>query len=106
MRGALFLLGGPIATLVTTIGLLGAALYTARDRLIAFGGKTASVGQIASATWSLIGAKVRALAQAIGALIGANTLTWQRIKQTMTQALSAIADRIVNRPEKIGGCFV
>ena len=85
LRGVLAMLGGPIGVIVTAIGLLGSALYAARDRLIDFGGKTASIGQVATAIWSLIVEKVTALAQAIGALVGANALTWQSIQKTVTR---------------------
>ncbi|MCZ3114847.1 hypothetical protein NYZ21_20640, partial [Acinetobacter baumannii] len=42
LRGVLALLGGPIGVIVTTVTLLAGALYSARNAVVEFGGKTAS----------------------------------------------------------------
>ncbi|MFO2171359.1 hypothetical protein QOU18_29165, partial [Pseudomonas aeruginosa] len=70
LRGALALLGGPIGLIVTTVTLLAGALYSARNAVVEFGGKSASIKQIAVAIWELVVEKVLAVVDALGQLVG------------------------------------
>ena len=71
LRGALALLGGPIGLIVTSVTLLAGVLYSARNAVVEFGGKTASIRQIVVATWDLVLEKVADVVSALGRLVGA-----------------------------------
>ncbi|UXZ83351.1 tape measure protein [Burkholderia multivorans] len=94
LRGVLALLGGPIGVIVTTVTLLAGALYSARNALVEFGGKTASIKQIVSATWDLVVEKVGDVVSALGRLVGANNLSWARVREVMLNAIRAIGSAI------------
>ncbi|MBI3144353.1 MAG: tape measure protein, partial [Pseudogulbenkiania sp.] len=90
LRGALALLGGPIGLIVTTVTLLAGVLYSARNAVVEFGGKTASIKQIVVATWDLVVEKVGEVVSALGRLVGANDLSWSRVREVMVGAIKTI----------------
>jgi|GEM_PF-2159988 len=105
LRGALALLGGPIGVIVTTVTLLAGALYSARNAVVEFGGKTASIKQIISATWDLVVEKVGDVVSALGRLVGANNLSWARVREVMLNAIRAIGSAIRTMVNGVIGAF-
>ncbi|OVZ56066.1 tape measure protein [Cupriavidus gilardii] len=105
LRGVLALLGGPIGVIVTTVTLLAGALYSARNALVEFGGKTASIKQIVSATWDLVVEKVGDVVSALGRLVGANNLSWARVREVMLNAIRAIGSAIRTMVNGVIGAF-
>ncbi|MCJ9707538.1 tape measure protein [Bordetella hinzii] len=105
LRGALALLGGPIGVIVTTVTLLAWALYSARNAVVEFGGKTASIKQIISATWDLVVEKVGDVVSALGRLVGANNLSWARVREVMLNAIRAIGSAIRTMVNGVIGAF-
>lgn len=94
LRGALALLGGPIGVVVTAVGLVAGTLYSARDAMVDFGGKTASLKQIVVAAWDLLVEKVGALMRALVDLVGINNLSWQGLRDTVLSTLETIGSAI------------
>ncbi|MEF2076554.1 MULTISPECIES: tape measure protein [Pseudomonadota] len=105
LRGVLALLGGPIGVIVTTVALLAGALYSARNALVEFGGKTASIKQIIAAAWDLVVEKVSTVVSALGRLVGANDLTWARVREVMAGALKTIGTAIRTMVNIVIGAF-
>lgn len=105
LRGALALLGGPIGVIVTTVGLLAGALYSARNAVVEFGGKTASIKQILAATWDWVVEKVSAVANALTRLVGVNDLSWGRVREAMIRALTAIGTAVRAMVNGVIGAF-
>lgn len=105
LRGALALLGGPIGLIVTTMTLLAGVLYSARNAVVEFGGKTASIKQIVVATWDLVVEKVGELISALGRLVGANDLSWARVRDVMVGALKTIGTAIHTMVNGVIGAF-
>ncbi|HGL5075195.1 TPA: tape measure protein [Burkholderia multivorans] len=105
LRGVLALLGGPIGVIVTTVALLAGALYSARNALVEFGGKSASVKQIIAAAWDLVVEKVGDVVSALGRLVGANDLTWARVREVMAGALKTIGTAIRTMVNIVIGAF-
>ena len=105
LRGALALLGGPIGVLVTGVTLLGGALYSSRDALVEFGGRTASIRQIVAATWDLVVEKVGDVVGALGRLVGTNDLSWARVREAMVGALNAIGTAVRAMVNVVIGAF-
>nr|WP_279196685.1 tape measure protein [Ralstonia mannitolilytica] len=105
LRGVLALLGGPIGVIVTTVALLAGALYSARNALVEFGGKTASIKQIITATWDLVVEKVGDVVSALGRLVGTNNLSWARVREVMVDALRAIGSAIRTMVNVVIGAF-
>lgn len=105
LRGALALLGGPIGVIVTTVTLLAGALYSARNAVVEFGGKTDSIKQIISATWDLVVEKVGDVVSALGRLVGANNLSWARVREVMLNAIRAIGSAIRTMVNGVIGAF-
>ena len=94
LRGALALLGGPIGIIVTGLTLLGAAAFSARDKVVKFGGTTASIGQIASAVWGLVTEKIGQVINALSELVGVNAGTWANLVQVVTDGVTAVGRRL------------
>ena len=94
LRGALALLGGPIGIIVTGLTLLGAAAFSARDKVVTFGGTTASIGQIASAAWDLVTEKIGQVVLALSELVGINEGTWANLVKVVTDGVTAIGRRL------------
>ncbi|MEW8420127.1 MAG: tape measure protein [Candidatus Thiodiazotropha endolucinida] len=94
LRGALALLGGPIGIIVTGLTLLGAAAFSARDKVVKFGGTTASIGQIASAAWGLVTEKIGQVINALSELVGVNAGTWAKLVQVVTDGVTAMGRRL------------
>ncbi len=90
LGGALKLLGGPIGLVITGVALLGAALFGARNSVVEFGGRTATIGQIVVAVWDTMIEKVRAVGQWLGELVGINNLSWGRIREGISGAVGSI----------------
>ncbi|EIU3852640.1 tape measure protein [Pseudomonas aeruginosa] len=105
LRGALALLGGPIGLIVTTVTLLAGALYSARNAVVEFGGKSASIKQIAVAIWELVVEKVLAVVDALGQLVGVNDLSWARVREVMVSALTTIGTAIRAMVNGVIGAF-
>ncbi|AZV94413.1 tape measure domain-containing protein [Bordetella sp. J329] len=105
LRGALALLGGPIGFIVTTATLLAGALYSARDAVVEFGGRTASIKQIVVATWDLVVDKVGEVVGALGRLVGANDLSWARVREVMVNAIKTIGTAIRTMVNGVIGAF-
>lgn len=105
LRGALALLGGPIGLLVTSVTLLAGVLYSARNAVVEFGGKTASIKQIVVATWDLVVEKVGEVVSALGRLVGANDLSWARVREVMVGALNTIGTAIRTMVNGVIGAF-
>lgn len=105
LRGALALLGGPIGLIVTSVTLLAGALYSARNAVVEFGGKTASIKQIVVATWDLVVEKVGEVVSALGRLVGANDLSWARVREVMVDALKTIGTAIRTLVNGVIGAF-
>ncbi|EQB0462495.1 tape measure protein [Pseudomonas aeruginosa] len=105
LRGALALLGGPIGVIVTTVGLLAGALYSARNAVVEFGGKTASIKQILAATWDWVVEKVSAVVNALTRLVGTNDLSWGRVREAMIRALTAIGTAVRTMLNGVIGAF-
>lgn len=105
LRGALALLGGPIGLIVTTVTLLAGVLYSARNAVVEFGGKTASIKQIVVATWDLVVEKVSEVISALGRLVGANDLSWARVREVMLGALKTIGTAIRTMVNGVIGAF-
>lgn len=105
LRGALALLGGPIGVIVTTVTLLAGALYSARNAVVEFGGKTASIKQILVATWDLVVEKVGAVVSALGRLVGTNDLNWARVREVMVGALTSIGTATKTMVNGVIGAF-
>lgn len=105
LRGALALLGGPIGFIVTTATLLAGALYSARNAVVEFGGKTASIKQIVVATWDLVVDKVFEVVSALGRLVGANDLSWARVREVMVSAIKTIGSAIRTMVNGVIGAF-
>lgn len=105
LRGALALLGGPIGLIVTSVTLLAGVLYSARDAVVDFGGKTASIKQIVVATWDLVVEKVGEVISALGRLVGANDLSWARVREQMVGALKTIGTAIRTMVNGVIGAF-
>ncbi|EMA2618080.1 tape measure protein [Pseudomonas aeruginosa] len=105
LRGALALLGGPIGVIVTTVGLLAGALYSARNAVVEFGGKTASIKQILAATWDWVVEKVSAVVNALTQLVGTNDLSWGRVREAMIRALTAIGTAVRTMLNGVIGAF-
>ncbi|OXH93181.1 tape measure domain-containing protein, partial [Burkholderia multivorans] len=105
LRGVLALLGGPIGVIVTTVALLAGALYSARNALVEFGGKTASIKQIIAAAWDLVVEKVSTVVSALGRLVGTNDLTWARVREVMAGALKTIGTAIRTMVNIVIGAF-
>lgn len=105
LRGALALLGGPIGLIVTTVTLLAGVLYSARNAVVEFGGKTASIKQIVVATWDLVVEKVGEVISALGRLVGANDLSWARVREVMVSAIKTIGTAIRTMVNGVIGAF-
>lgn len=105
LRAALALLGGPIGLIVTSVTLLAGVLYSARNAVVEFGGKTASIRQIVVATWDLVLEKVAEVIGALGRLVGANNLSWSRIREVMVGALTTIGAVIRTVVNGVIGAF-
>ncbi|MCJ9707600.1 tape measure protein [Bordetella hinzii] len=105
LRGVLALLGGPIGVIVTTVGLLAGALYSARNAVVEFGGKTASIKQILAATWDWVVEKVSAVVNALTRLVGTNDLSWGRVREAMIRALTAIGTAVRTMLNGVIGAF-
>ncbi len=105
LRGALALLGGPIGLLVTSVTLLAGVLYSARNAVVEFGGKTASIKQIVVATWDLVVEKVGEVVSALGRLVGANDLSWARVREVIVGALKTIGTAIRTMVNGVIGAF-
>ncbi|MCG9052894.1 tape measure protein [Laribacter hongkongensis] len=105
LRGALALLGGPIGLIVTSVTLLAGVLYSARNAVVEFGGKTASIKQIVVATWDLVVEKVAEVISALGRLVGANDLSWARVREVMLGALKTIGTAIRTMVNGVIGAF-
>lgn len=105
LRGALALLGGPIGLIVTTVTLLAGALYSARNAVVEFGGKTASIKQIVVATWDLVVEKVGEVVSALGRLVGTNDLSWARVREVMVGTLKTIGTVIRTMVNGVIGAF-
>lgn len=105
LRGALALLGGPIGLIVTSVTLLAGVLYSARNAVVEFGGKTASIKQIVVATWDLVVEKVGEVVSALGRLVGANDLSWARVREVMVGALKTIGTAIRTMVNGVIGAF-
>ncbi|MBY4834203.1 tape measure protein [Burkholderia dolosa] len=105
LRGALALLGGPIGLIVTSVTLLAGVLYSARNAVVEFGGKTASIKQILVATWDLVAEKVSEVISALGRLVGANDLSWARVREVMLGALKTIGTAIRTMVNGFIGAF-
>ena len=105
LRGALALLGGPIGLIVTSVTLLAGVLYSARNAVVEFGGKTASIKQILVATWDLVVEKVSEVISALGRLVGANDLSWARVREVMLGALKTIGTAIRTMVNGVIGAF-
>lgn len=105
LRGVLALLGGPIGLIVTSVTLLAGGLYSARDAVVDFGGKTASIKQIVVATWDLVVEKVGEVISALGRLVGANDLSWARVREQMVGALKTIGTAIRTMVNGVIGAF-
>lgn len=105
LRGALALLGGPIGLIITSVTLLAGALYSARDSVVEFGGKTASIKQIVAATWDLVVEKVSDVVRALTRLVGANDISWARVREVMVNALRAIGTAIRTMVNTVIGAF-
>ncbi|MBU6956129.1 tape measure domain-containing protein, partial [Hahella sp. HN01] len=99
LRGALALLGGPVGALVTALGVVAGMLYSARDATVQFGGKTATLKQIAAATWDLVTEKIAAAIDAIAELASAGEISWRRLREAAVselRELGATLRRLVN----------
>ncbi len=105
LRGALALLGGPIGLIVTTVTLLAGVLYSARNAVVEFGGKTASIKQIVVATWDLVVEKVGEVVSVLGRLVGTNDLSWARVREVMVGALKTIGTAIRTMVNGVIGAF-
>lgn len=105
LRGVLALLGGPIGVIVTAVGLLAGALYSARDAVVEFGGRTASIKQIVAAAWNLVVEKVGEVVSALGRLVGTNDLSWARVRAAMVGALNAIGTAVRAMVNVVIGAF-
>lgn len=105
LRGALALLGGPIGLIVTAVTLLAGVLYSARNAVVEFGGKTASIKQIVVATWDLVVEKVGEVVSALGRLVGANDLSWARVREVIVGALKTIGTAIRTMVNGVIGAF-
>ena len=105
LRGVLALLGGPIGVIVTAVGLLAGALYSARDAVVEFGGRTASFKQIVAAAWDLVVEKVGEVVSALGRLVGTNDLSWARVRAAMVGALNAIGTAVRAMVNVVIGAF-
>lgn len=105
LRGVLALLGGPIGVIVTAAGLLAGALYSARDAVVEFGGRTASIKQIVAAAWDLVVEKVGEVVSALGRLVGTNDLSWARVRAAMVGALNAIGTAVRAMVNVVIGAF-
>lgn len=105
LRGALALLGGPIGLIVTTVTLLAGMLYSARNAVVEFGGKTASIKQIVVATWDMVVEKVGEVVSALGRLVGTNDLSWARVREVMVGALKTIGTAIRTMVNGVIGAF-
>ncbi|EKM6406007.1 tape measure protein [Pseudomonas aeruginosa] len=105
LRGVLALLGGPIGVTVTAAGLLAGALYSARDAVVEFGGRTASFKQIVAAAWDLVVEKVGEVVSALGRLVGTNDLSWARVRAAMIGALNAIGTAVRAMVNVVIGAF-
>lgn len=105
LRGALALLGGPIGVIVTATGLLAGALYSARDAVVEFGGRTTSIKQIVAAAWDLVVDKVGEVVSALGRLVGTNDLSWARVRAAMVGALNAIGTAVRGMVNVVIGGF-
>lgn len=105
LRGALALLGGPIGIIVTAVTLLAGALYSARNAVVEFGGKTASIKQIVVATWDLVVDKVGEVVGALGRLVGANDLSWARVREVMVSAIKTIGSAVRTMVNGVIGAF-
>ena len=90
LRSILAFLGGPVGLIVTGVTLLAAALYSARDSVVEFGGRTASLRQIVQATWDLALEKVRGVAAALAELVGVSGVSWTSIRDAAIEALGFI----------------
>jgi len=105
LRGALALLGGPIGVIVTSAGLLASALYSARDAVVEFGGRTASIKQNVAAALDLVVDKVGEVVSALGRLVGANDLSWGRVRTAMVGALNTIGAAVRAMVNGVIGAF-
>ena len=105
LRAALALLGGPIGLIVTSVTLLAGALYSARNSVVEFGGKTASIKQIVVATWDLVAEKVGQVISALRRLVGANDLLWARVREVMGGAIKTIGTVIRAMINGVIGAF-
>ncbi|SFM71345.1 hypothetical protein SAMN05421880_1291, partial [Nitrosomonas nitrosa] len=74
-------------------------------RLSEFGGKTASIKQIVVATWDLVVEKVGEVFSALGRLVGANDLSWARVREVMVGALKTIGTVIRTMVNGVIGAF-
>ncbi len=90
LRSILALLGGPVGLLITGATLLAAAIYSARDAVVEFGGRTASLRQIVRATWDLALEKVREFGAALVSLVDLSDLSWAGIRDTAITVLEFI----------------
>ncbi|MCM2479208.1 tape measure protein [Serpentinimonas maccroryi] len=105
LGAGLRLLGGPIGLAVTGVALLAASLYGARNTVVEFGGRTATMGQIVVAVWDLVVGQVRAAAHWLASLVGVSDLSWGRIRTRMTDAVSAIGTGLAHTANAIIGSF-
>ncbi|BCO30113.1 hypothetical protein TspCOW1_02160 [Thiohalobacter sp. COW1] len=105
LRGALAVLGGPLGLIVTGLTLLGTAAFSARDKVVAFGGTTASIGQIAVAAWDLVSEKVGQAVAALSRLVGINDGTWTDLRETVSAGAVAIGRTLRGWVNDIIGAF-
>lgn len=105
LGAGLRLLGGPIGLAVTGVALLAASLYGARNTVVEFGGRTATMGQIVVAVWDMVVGQVRAAAHWLASLVGVSDLSWGRIRTRMTDAVGAIGTGLAHTANAIIGSF-
>jgi len=72
---------------------------------VAFGGKTTTVGQIASAAWDLVTEKIRAFVDALISLVGINDKTWTGLRETVIDGVNAIGRAVRSFVNGIIGAF-
>lgn len=105
LRSTLALLGGPIGLIVTGLGLMATAAFSARDKVVAFGGKTATIGQIVSAAWELVTEKIGAFVDGLISLVGINDKTWASLRETVIDGVAAIGRAVRSFVNGIIGAF-
>ncbi|WLQ14282.1 tape measure protein [Hahella aquimaris] len=105
LRGALALLGGPVGALVTALGVAAGMLYSARDATVQFGGKTATLKQIATATWDLVTEKIGAAIDAIAELASVGEISWRRLREAADSELRELGATLRRSVNTLLGAF-